>query len=249
MSLLSFGSVRFSADMVIFDKDGTLTDFEFMWGRQTAVWLSLLAQEVGEPGLEDDLGRWLGYDMARGHTLRNSPLVGATEEELEIIVAAVLYRRGISWPEAQSMARRTFQRSVVELPTSQRVRATGDVAGLMARLRAAGVRVGVVTIDARDHTELILQILGIADAVDALVCGDEGLSWKPSPGMFLRACVRAGVEPRRVAVVGDTVADMEMAAAGGAGLRVAVLSGVGDPEQLRLHSDAVLHSIDEIGVA
>jgi phosphoglycolate phosphatase len=249
MGLLACGSVRFSADLVIFDKDGTLTDFEFMWGRLTAVWLSLLAEEVGDPGLAADLGQSLGYDLRQRRTLRNGPLVGATEEELEIIVAAVLFRRGMPWAEAQSMAWRTFQSAVRDLPTSQRVRALGDVAGLMERLRAAGVRVGVVTIDGRAHTETILRLLGVADAVDVLVCGDEGLAWKPSTQMFQRACALAGVDPQRVAVVGDTMADMEMAAAGGAGLRVAVLSGVGDAEQLRLHSDVVLCGIDEIRVA
>jgi len=248
MSMLRFGTVPFAADLVIFDKDGTLTDFELMWGRLTAAWLVLLVEEVGEPGLAEDLGLSLGYDLERGHMVRSGPLVAATEEELETIAASVLFRRGMSWTEAQAMAQRTFQRALVDLPTSQRLRATGDVVGLMSRVRAAGARVGVVTVDSRAHTELVLRLLSIADAVDVLVCGDEGLAWKPSVDMFMRACALAGVEPRRVAVVGDTVADMQMAAAGGAGLRAAVLSGIGDPEQLRQQSDVLLSSIDEIGV-
>ena len=43
MALLSFGPLLFDADLVVFDKDGTLTDFESMWGRLTVAWVERLA--------------------------------------------------------------------------------------------------------------------------------------------------------------------------------------------------------------
>lgn len=246
MTLLTFGSVRFDADLVVFDKDGTLTDFEAMWGRLAVAWVVRLTAHAGDAALRRELYHALGYDPQRQRTRPQSPLVIASEEQLLTIAAAVLYRRGVSWPEAERRVRLAYQQAVADLPLGERVRAAGDVAALLQRLRDVGVRVAVVTIDVRQATGEILRILGIADRVDHLVCGDDGLPWKPAPDMLLAACKRLKVEPARTAVVGDTVADLEMARRAGAGLAVAVLSGTDHPSLLAAQADVVLCSIDEI---
>ena len=255
MALLSFGPLLFDADLVVFDKDGTLTDFESMWGRLTVAWVERLAPlgaglaaDAGDEGLCLELFRSLGYDPQRRRTLPHSPLVSARGEQLQTVAAAVLYRHGVPWPEAQQRAQAAFERTLADLPPTSLVRATGDVAGLLKRLRGSGVRVAVVTTDQREGTEEILRIMGIAHLVDHLVCGDDGFDWKPAPDMLLAACERLGVEPARTAVVGDTVADLTMGRQAGAGFSAAVLTGMGDRRLLATHADVVLHSIDERGI-
>jgi phosphoglycolate phosphatase-like HAD superfamily hydrolase len=66
--------------------------------------------------------------------------------------------------------------------------------------------------------------------------------------MLLAACEKLDVAPSRTAVVGDTVADLLMAQRADAGFEAAVLTGAGDPTQLRVHARVVLASIDEIAV-
>jgi hypothetical protein len=44
------------------------------------------------------------------------------------------------------------------------------------------------------------------------------------------------------------MADLLMAERAGAGFRAAVMTGVGDPEQLQAHSDVLLDSIDEMAI-
>lgn len=246
MTLLTFGSVRFDADLVVFDKDGTLTDFEAMWGRLAVAWVERLTPHAGDAALRRELYHALGYDQQRQRTRPQSPLVIASEEQLLTIAAAILYRCGVSWPEAERRVRLAYQQAIADLPLGERVRAAGDVAALLQRLQDVGVRVAVVTIDMRQATGEILRLLGIADRVDHLVCGDDRLPWKPAPDMLLAACKRLKVEPARTAVVGDTVADLEMARRAGAGLAVAVLSGTDHPSLLAAQADVVLCSIDEI---
>jgi phosphoglycolate phosphatase-like HAD superfamily hydrolase len=48
--------------------------------------------------------------------------------------------------------------------------------------------------------------------------------------------------------VGDTVADLLMAQRAGAGCKAAVLTGAGNPVQLRAHADTVMGSINDIAV-
>jgi phosphoglycolate phosphatase len=248
MAWLRFGALPFDAELVAFDKDGTLIDFEFMWGRLARAWVERLAVGSDVDTLRAELYRSLGYDPQLRRTEPQSPLAIATTGQLQTIAASVLYRFGIPWTEAEDRVRLAFGIGE-ELPLASLIRPTGDVVRLFERLRGAGVRLAVVTTDHRAETEETLRLMEIAHLVDLLVCGDDGLPSKPAPDMLLAACQGQGVEPGRSAVVGDTMGDILMAQRAGAGLTVAVLTGAGDEAGLRSHADVVLQSIDEIEIA
>lgn len=247
MAVLQFGDLHFDADLIVFDKDGTLIDFEFMWGRLAVAWVERLVADTGNQELERDLYRSLGYDTRHRRTVPQSPLAIATTGQLRAIAAGTLYRHGIPWPQAEDRTIRAFETSSV-LPLADLIQPTGDVPGILERLRDAGVRVAIVTTDNRAETEETLRLMAIAHLVDHTVCGDDGLLTKPAPDMLLAACEKLDVAPSRTAVVGDTVADLLMAQRADAGFEAAVLTGAGDPTQLRVHARVVLASIDEIAV-
>ena len=90
------------------------------------------------------------------------------------------------------------------------------------------------------HTVSSLDI----DAHLDFVCGyDSGFGTKPEPGMVEAFCARLSMRPAEVLVVGDTLRDLHMGRAAGAGLVVGVLSGAGNRELLAPHCDHVLESV------
>jgi histidinol-phosphate phosphatase family protein len=103
-------------------------------------------------------------------------------------------------------------------------------AAALARVRAAGVRVGVVSNQSGIARGLLTraQVDAVNLRVEALlgplgpveVCPhgpDDGCTCrKPAPELVLRAAARLGVDPARCAVVGDIGADVEAARAAGA---------------------------------
>ncbi|MCL7452951.1 MAG: HAD family hydrolase [Anaerolineae bacterium] len=248
MAHVRFGRTSFDADLVAFDKDGTLIEFDAMWGRLCVAWVQHLAPGTTGEGLAEDLYSALGYNAAEGKADPEGPLAIATTGQLQTIAAVTLYRSGLSWTAAEDSARRAFQ-AAAEIPLADLIRPAGQVRRLFAELQAAGVRVAVVTTDHRAETEETLRILEVAHRVDHLVCGDDGIPAKPAPDMLLAACESLGLKPERTAVVGDTMGDLLMAQRGGAGLRVAVLTGAGGSQQLARHADVLLASIDDITVA
>jgi phosphoglycolate phosphatase len=252
MPLVQFGDLQFDVDLVAFDKDGTLIQFEPMWGRLAEAWVAALTrcfdgQASGD--LAHELYRSWGFDPLQRRTAPQSPLAIATTGQIQTIAASVLYRHGVPWPEALDRTRLALRQVAVDLPLADLVHPAGDVARLLERLQAAGTRVAVVTTDHRAETEETLHILGIDHLVDRVVCGDDGLTSKPAPDTLLDAFRCLGARPARAAVVGDTLADLLMAERAGAGLKVAVRTGAGDPALLSAHADIVIDSIDDIIVS
>ncbi len=117
--------------------------------------------------------------------------------------------------------------------------AAGDVAEVpgartvLRSLRERGVKVCLTTGFAPSTRNALVDALGWRTDIDlALSPADVGRG-RPAPDMILGAMARLGVtDPRSVAVVGDTVSDLEAGAAAGAGAVVGVLSGAHDEATL-----------------
>ncbi|MCA8881187.1 MAG: HAD-IA family hydrolase [Rhodobacteraceae bacterium] len=85
----------------------------------------------------------------------------------------------------------------------------------VARLRAAGYRTAVCTNKPEALAEALLVRLGLRDAFGALVGADTLPVRKPDPAPFTEAVRRAGGDPARAVLVGDTETDRDTARAAG----------------------------------
>ena len=183
----------------------------------------------------------IGFDPSSGRVAAGGPLATSTMAGIEEVVSAVLRR----WCPSVAAARRATEAAwFVPDPAALAVPLT-DLAGLFEELRERGRRIAVVTTDDRGPTDTTLRALGVRGAVAALVCGDDGFAMKPAPDPVFALCQALQTEPPRVAVVGDSPADIAMARAAGAGRVVGVLTGVGTAADLA-EADVVLESIAEL---
>jgi phosphoglycolate phosphatase-like HAD superfamily hydrolase len=122
-------------------------------------------------------------------------------------------------------------------------RPLADLRALFEGLRAGGARIAVATGDDRQPTQATLEAFGVAGLVDELSCGDDGMPTKPAPDAVLALCRGLGVAPGRAAVIGDTVADLQMGRTAGAGLVLGVLSGAGAASDLAPYADHLIDSV------
>jgi phosphoglycolate phosphatase len=84
------------------------------------------------------------------------------------------------------------------------------------RLRARGLVLGVATNDSRESAVQQLAALGVGDAF-LFVTGYDGPSApKPDPSAVFDFARAAGIAPSEVAVVGDSLNDLNLAGASGA---------------------------------
>src|SRR5262249_27787875 len=108
------------------------------------------------------------------------------------------------------------------------VREVPGAAAAFAALRRAGIRVALNTGFSRAISAMVLSRLGwhAPAVIDADVASDEVPHGRPHPDMIRLLMARLGIkDPRRVAKVGDTKADLEEGANAGCGLVIGVTSG------------------------
>jgi phosphoglycolate phosphatase len=225
-------------DLVVFDKDGTLIDFDAMWSPWVVELTRRLEVATGL-GLADRVDAELGFDRAAGRTIAGRPLAVLPMADLRAAIVDLVERAGLE----RAMARSAVDRAWFVPDPVAEARPFTDLRRLFESLRGRGVGIAIATSDDHAPTEATLRGLGVADLVDAIVGADDGVARKPAPDAVLRLCSRLGVAPARTAVVGDSAADLEMGRAAGAARTIGVLSGVSDRADLAPFADVVLDSV------
>jgi pyrophosphatase PpaX len=85
----------------------------------------------------------------------------------------------------------------------------------LLRVRAAGLRAGLVTSGDRVRVSRELADLGMAELFEVLVCAEDTVRRKPDPEPLLLALQRMRLAPAEAVYVGDSPEDVQMAQTAG----------------------------------
>lgn len=141
-----------------------------------------------------------------------------------------------------------FEQAVIELVGEGMVEAIPGAEEAIRALQAQDRKVVLTTGFSRETVDLILDTLGWQGLADDTITPAEAGRGRPAPDMPLVALLRTGApEVAALAVIGDTVADVETGRNAGAGVVAAVLTGGHVSEEaLRAVTDHVLGSVAEL---
>lgn len=219
-------------DGLLFDKDGTLFDFRVSWGGWAGTFLKTIARDAAHA---EAMARAIGYDIATNGFTPDSPVIAATATD--IAEALLPHLPGISHFELTVKIDATASTA----PMAEVV----PLRPLLGRLKDRGLRLGIATNDTEVPARRHLATHGITDCFDFISGYDSGHGAKPGPGMCLAFLSRFDLDPRRTAMVGDSLHDLEAGRAAGM-RRIAVLTGIATYDDLAPHADVVLPDIGAI---
>lgn len=222
---------------IIFDKDGTLIDFEKTWVPALFGGAAALAETVGRGDMADNMLDAVGRDPVSGRIIAGSQLASGTSDVLaarwrEILPELPPVSEVVEWLDDY------FTHAALA-----NLHPVTPLRPLLTGLRDDGHMIGLATNDAEHAAYLTLKKLGIGDLFDQVHGYDSGHGAKPEPGMILEFCRAGGLHPSEVVMVGDSPADLDAGRAAGCGMVIAVLTGASDAEVLTPLADRVLPSI------
>jgi len=220
---------------VLFDKDGTLLDFNRTWlpiyrhaAREFA---------AGDAALAEALLTRHGFDAARERFIGGSLLAAGNNGEIAEAWALQLQQPG----QVDTISLRLNQ----IFREQGRLQATpvAELAGSLRRLKTGGYSLGVATADSHEGIINTLQAFDVLHEFDFLAGYDSGHGVKPEAGMVMAFCRQTGLSSETVVVVGDNRHDIEMGRNANAGLCVGVLTGTSERADLEAIADVVLDDI------
>ena len=226
-----FGRAR----AILFDKDGTLFDFQKSWGPLGARVIAELSG--GDPELAAALAEAAGYNIAERRYLPGSALVSGSSDMIAAPWAALLS----GWTAADL---ETWLNDQAEAASEASMApAVADLPGLLARLSDAGYALGVATHDGEAPARRHLEQAGALAAFGFISGYDSGYPPKPAPGVLQAFARSAGVAVDSVVMVGDSLLDLRLARSAGALAAVGVLTGPAGADLLTAEADLVLPDI------
>ena len=216
---------------ILFDKDGTLFDFQATWGAWARRLIAELAE--GEPLVAQALADAMDYDVENQRFRPGSAVIAGTGREVAELLAPVLPGQDVDALEVWIAA------AAAEAPVAEAV----PLRALLEGLRRHGYRLGVATNDfeavARRH------VASVADLFDFVVGFDSGHGGKPAPGMLLAFARSCDLAPHQVLMVGDSRHDLIAGRAAGMAT-LGVLTGVAGAEDLAPLADLVRPDIGHL---
>ena len=223
---------------ILFDKDGTLVDFDRTW---FSIGDMLALEAAGGDRLRADrLMEQAGYDCKAKHFVADSVFAAGTNAD----VVALWY------PDLEPTLRQELVvrfNGITAINGAAKAVAVAGVKEALAALHQGGYRMGVATNDSTAGAQQTILMLGIAGMFDAAYGYDAVARPKPAPDTVLAFCDLTGLSPSEVAMIGDNGHDIEMAHNAGCGLSIGVLSGTGTEGTFRrARADAIIGSVADL---
>ncbi len=222
---------------ILFDKDGTLVDFNRTWFGIT--------MELAHKAADGDEAKARALVEAGGYDWEMEKFRGGS-----VVAAGTIHDIVDLWhPELTLEEKRKRIRAYDDYAVSEGSRRAVAIDGLRETLEALvaqGFVLGIATNDSEAGARATAEALGLTSLFTVIIGYDSVARAKPHADQLHLFAAKTALAPEAIAMVGDNAHDLEMAHAAGAGLAVGVLSGNSTLDDLGPLSDAMLGSIAEL---
>jgi phosphoglycolate phosphatase len=221
---------------ILFDKDGTLVDFEKTWFKASHEILVIFSNGNSQKlAALEAVAHW---DAKQKRFLPSSPiLAGATADYVPLLAKAINIE---CTPEFLN----EFDRLSIE-KGYENTAPIGEPHVVLAALKQQGYILGVATNGPEKLAHMHNEKLGITHLL-SFTCGyDSGFGRKPKGGMARAFSRHIGLECHEIAVVGDTLHDIHMAHDAGC-LAIGVASGLTPHAVLAKEADMMIGCLEDL---
>lgn len=205
---------------ILFDKDGTLLDFDAFWVSVSVKALEEVLAHFHCPHVP--INEILeAFGVHDGVTDIDGVLCKGTYRQMGELVYDVLHSYGCT-ADVEEVVTTVIHAYNCNTDSGTIQPTSTGLAEVLAVLKKRGIKLAVVTTDNEQITRKCLKALAIESLFDAIYTDDGHTPTKPDPFCALDFCQKYGVLPENACMVGDTMTDVKFAR--NAGMPVVILA-------------------------
>ncbi len=252
MSKALIGSQVIDIDLFVFDKDGLLFDNTVFWSalaisrgkecekrfsKKTALeWLNFM----GVRSYDDGEDFFINQIDINGIFATASP-----KEEITATAGFLTQKEKKDWVTARQISEEIFVQADINLDLYKAISPHKGFPFIFSRLREVGIPYGIATSDTYERAWSSVQMFDDPSKLSFIITPKDVENGKPNPDMLNFIQKKANIPMNKIAMVGDSFVDMEMAKRAGA-------IGIGIPQDdtalKSMHSCAtvIIENLNEI---
>ncbi|CUI90158.1 HAD family hydrolase [Cognatishimia activa] len=218
---------------LLFDKDGTLFDFNETWSNWTVGIIDHFAE--GSAELAAHIATTIQFNLSERVFLPSSPIIAGTNREAAELVASALADADVDYVETY------LAQAAAKAPLAPVV----PLGPLLTEFRSQGLKLGVMTNDTERGARAHLSEANALELFDFVAGHDSGFGAKPDPDPLLAFAQKQELDPRNVVMVGDSTHDLIAGRRAGM-MTIGVLTGPAKEEELAHYADYILPHIGHL---
>lgn len=219
--------------VILLDKDGTLLNYEKVWGPFARKCVREFADEFDQHDQKEELAHALG--LVDGEIQANSVIASGTGEDIQDTFEQFA-SGGKKWSKRQYEENSEFIYKHMEL--------IDGVKETMRVLQELGYKNIIVTSDSREGTKSFMKKFGLDELVYDIAAGDDSGYKKPDIRVLEPLMERHGFRAEDMVMVGDNTSDTLLGFKEGL-YTVGVLSGTSKKEHLE-GADIIIDSMNDL---
>ena len=236
-------------ETVVFDKDGTIIDLHFFWGKMTEMrCLEIIKRYDLEASLLKTLCEFLGYDIDSKKMLADGITALYSRSKIIEIFRDNLLEIGVEILELELAEIFDFVSLEFYKEMMNYTKPIDDAIEFIKKIKSKGIKTAVVTSDSVESTNLTIKNFGWENLFDYVVGRESSQETKESGALTKIALEKLGSNPLNTLMIGD--APMDYISAKNAGVNNIILVSTGQiaESELKKISEKTVSSLKEIEV-
>ena len=226
-------------ETILFDKDGTFIDLHYFWGQMTKLRVQEIISRFNlKQSLFEKLCLFLGYDVKSEKMLADGITALYSRTKIIEIFKSDLEKINIKTNEKELTEIFDFVSTNFYKEIQKYIKPIESAIQFIEKLHSMGIKMGIVTSDSVESTNLTLQQLGLEKFFDCVIGRESSPHTKESGEPTKLALKKLSANPKTTIMIGD--APMDYISAKNSGIEHTILVATGQLDQKTLLQTSLL---------
>ena len=226
-------------ETVLFDKDGTFIDLHYFWGQMTKLRVQEIISRFNlKQDLFEELCLYLGYDVQSKKMLADGITALYSRSKIIEFFKSNLEAINIKTDEKELAEIFDYVSEKFYEEIQKYTKPIDSAIQFIYKLHSMGIKMGIVTSDSVESTNLTLQQLGLEKYFDCVIGRESSTYTKESGEPTKLALKKLSANPKTTIMIGD--APMDYISAKNADIEHTILVATGQLDQKTLLQTSLL---------